>query len=262
VGKNKLARWTEFGAFENVIEPKISDVSGKDHPLKGNWNKMMFKNENPVILELGCGKGEYTVGLASRFHENNYIGIDIKGARMWRGAKTANEQKLQNVAFLRTRIEFINSFFTSDEVDEIWITFPDPHPGGRNSNKRLTSPQQLNSYRLLLKNNGLVHLKTDNTELYNYTKSVVNHNGLESVVSTNDLYSEYSNPLQPDLSSDISKSREQPLPYGVDFVPQEILSIKTHYEKIFLNKGLKINYISFRLEKEKIIEYEPRKAKS
>lgn len=262
MGKNKLARWTEFGAFENVIEPKISDVSGKDHPVKGNWNKTMFKNENPIILELGCGKGEYTVGLATRFRENNYIGIDIKGARMWRGAKSANEQNLQNVAFLRTRIEFINSFFTSDEVDEIWITFPDPHPGGRNSNKRLTSPQQLNSYRQLLKNNGLVHLKTDNAELYNFTKSVVIHNRLESVVSTNDLYSEYSNPVQTKLTSDIYLSNDQSVPEDVNIVPQELLSIKTHYEKIFLNKGLKINYISFRLEKDKIIEYAPRKAKS
>ena len=115
VAKNKLARWTELGAFDNVIQPVIADVSGKDHPVKGHWNKEIFKNDNPVILELGCGKGEYTVGLASGFPENNYIGIDIKGARMWRGAKTAHEKKLPNVAFLRTRIEFINSFFSSDE---------------------------------------------------------------------------------------------------------------------------------------------------
>ena len=179
-----------MGSFDNVIQPTIRDVSGKDHPLKGKWNKELFKNENPVVLELGCGKGEYAVGLATRFPEKNYIGIDIKGARMWRGAKTSNEQKLSNIAFLRTRIEFINSFFIIDEVDEIWITFPDPHPGRSNSNKRLTSPWYLNSYRQFLKNKGIIHLKTDNIELYNYTKTVAGYNDLEIVFSSNDLYSE------------------------------------------------------------------------
>jgi tRNA (guanine-N7-)-methyltransferase len=236
VGKNKLAKWSEFGSFGNVIQPKIGDVFSKDHPSKSNWNKEIFKNENPIILELGCGKGEYTIGLATRFPENNYIGIDIKGARMWRGAKTSNELKLPNVAFLRTRIEFINSFFSTNEVDEIWITFPDPHPGGRNVNKRLTSPWFLNMYRSFLKNNGLVHLKTDNIELFNYTKAVINNNNLEMIFSTNDLYSE-------DLSDNI-------------------LSIRTHYEKLFLTRGLKINYLSFRLDKEKILEDATRKTKS
>ena len=235
MGKNKLARWTELGTFDNVIQPEIGDVFTKDHPVKGRWNKEIFKNENPIILELGCGKGEYTIGLATRFPGNNYIGIDIKGARMWRGAKTANEQNLPNVAFLRTRIEFINSFFSTDEVDEIWITFPDPHPGGRNSNKRLTSPWFLNTYRLFLKNKGSVHLKTDNTELFRYTKTVASNNKLETIFATNDLYSE-------NLSDDI-------------------FSIRTHYEKIFLNEGLNINYLSFRLDKEKIIEDASWKAK-
>jgi tRNA (guanine-N7-)-methyltransferase len=235
VGKNKLARWTELGSYDNVIQPEIEDVSGKDHPIKGRWNQDLFKNGNPITLELGCGKGEYTVGLANNFPQNNFIGIDIKGARMWRGAKTANEQKLPNVAFLRTRIEFINSFFSSDEVDEIWITFPDPHPGGRNSNKRLTSPWFLNSYRLFLKDKGLIHLKTDNKELYDFTCKVLSHNNVETIISTNDLYTE-----------------------KID----NILSIRTHYEKIFLDAGLKINYLSFRLDKEKIIENAPAKAKS
>ena len=234
MGKNKLARWTELGSYDNVIQPEISEVSGKDHPIKGRWKKKLFKNENPIVLELGCGKGEYTIGLANRFPDYNFIGIDIKGARMWRGAKTANEQKLPNVAFLRTRIEFINSFFSTDEVNEIWITFPDPHPGGRNSNKRLTSPLFLNSYRLFLKDKGLVHLKTDNTELYNFTKTVVSYNNLETIFSTNDLYSE-----------------------KID----NMLSIRTHYEKIFLDAGLKINYISFRLNKEKIIQNASAKTK-
>lgn len=235
MGKNKLVRWTELGSYDNVIQPEIEDVSGKDHPIKGRWNQDLFKNGNPITLELGCGKGEYTVGLANNFPHDNFIGIDIKGARMWRGAKTSNEQKLPNVAFLRTRIEFINSFFSSHEVDEIWITFPDPHPGGRNSNKRLTSPWFLNSYRLFLKDKGLIHLKTDNKELYDFTCKVLSHNNVETIISTNDLYTE-----------------------KID----NILSIRTHYEKIFLDAGLKINYLSFRLDKEKIIENAPANAKS
>ena len=235
MGKNKLARWTEFGSYDNVIQPEIGDVSGKDHPIKGRWNQELFRNENPIVLELGCGKGEYTVGLAKSFPDHNFIGIDIKGARMWRGAKTANEQNLPNVAFLRTRIEFINSFFSADEVDEIWITFPDPHPGGRNSNKRLTSPWFLNSYRLFLKDKGLIHLKTDNIELYDFTKKIISINNLETTVSTNDLYSE-----------------------KLDC----ILSIRTHYEKIFLDAGLKINFLSFKLDKEKTIQNASVKAKS
>ena len=227
MGKNKLARWTEFGSYNNVIQPQIEDVAGKDHPIKGRWNSELFKNTNPIVLELGCGKGEYSVGLAEKFPDKNFIGIDIKGARMWRGAKTASEQHLPNVAFLRTRIEFINSFFSPDEVDEIWITFPDPHPGGRNSNKRLTSPWFLNSYRLFLKNKGQIHLKTDNKELYKFTMRTLAYNNLETIFSTIDLYSEQSD---------------------------NILSIKTHYEKIFLTAGMKINYLSFRLEKDKNIE--------
>jgi tRNA (guanine-N7-)-methyltransferase len=236
VGKNKLARWNELDSFDNVIQPEINEVSGKDHPVKGKWNKEVFKNENRVVLELGCGKGEYTVGLATKFPEKNYIGLDIKGARMWRGAKTSNENKLHNVAFLRTRIEFINSFFTTDEVDEIWITFPDPHPGLKNSNKRLTSPWFLNLYRQFLKDKGIVHLKTDNSELYNYTKGVVDYNDLEVIFSTNDLYSEE--------------------------LPDDILSIRTHYENIFLKAGLKINYLTFRINKEKLFEDGTGKAKN
>lgn len=236
MGKNKLARWTELGSYDNVIQPLIGDIAGKDHPIKGKWNLELFKNENPIVLELGCGKGEYTIGLAQNFPSKNFIGIDIKGARMWRGARTSNEQKMTNVAFLRTRIEFIKSFFANDEVDEIWITFPDPHPGGRNSNKRLTSPWFLNSYRYFLKDKGLIHLKTDNSELYDFTNKVIVHNNLDALLSTNDLYSEN--------------------------IVDNILSIRTHYEKIFLDAGLKINYLVFRLDKEKIIENVNVKAKA
>jgi tRNA (guanine-N7-)-methyltransferase len=243
VGKNKLARWNELGTFTNVIQPPIGevlvtwdatgegllplgDVAVKDHPIKGNWNRDIFGNHNPIVLELGCGRGEYTVGLATRFPGKNFTGIDIKGARMWRGAKTSNEQKLTNAAFLRTRIEFISSFFSEDEVDEIWITFPDPHQGARNANKRLTSPWYLKSYSRIMKDKGIIHLKTDNTELYNYTSKEVTSMGLEVACSTDDLYS-------GNLSADI-------------------LSIRTHYEKIFLATGQKIKYLSFRLERDKI----------
>jgi len=227
VGKNKLARWAEMKSFNNVIEPTVEEVYSKDYPLKGNWNKVIFKNENPVILELGCGKGEYTVGLAARFTGNNYIGIDIKGARMWRGSKTAHETGILNASFLRTRIEFIKSFFVSDEVDEIWITFPDPHPKRRDAGKRLTSPFFLNTYRQILKDRGIIHLKTDNKDLWNYTKKIAKRNNLETVISSDNLYS-------GEISNDI-------------------LSIRTHYEESFLKQGIKICYLAFRLEKNKII---------
>ena len=228
MAKHKLARWVELGTFRNVIQPEAGSPLGKEHHIKGKWNKEIFGNDNPVILELGCGKGEYTVGLAERFPNNNYVGIDIKGSRMWRGAKTADDKKLLNTAFLRTRIEFINSFFAEDEVDEMWITFPDPQLENRNSNKRLTCPWFLNKYRSFLKDNGIIHLKTDNPELYNYTKSLVEKNGLEIVSAMGDLYSE-----KPG---------------------DDILSIRTYYESIFLKERHKICYLTFRLDKNRIIE--------
>jgi tRNA (guanine-N7-)-methyltransferase len=249
LGKNKLARWNELKSWTNVIEPEISsvvenrapcdndpdrfpswNVTVKDHPVKGRWKSEIFKNSNPVVLELGCGRGEYTTGLSIRFPGKNFVGVDIKGARLWRGAKTSNELNLQNTAFLRTRIEFINSFFGRDEADEIWITFPDPHPGMRNANKRLTSPWYLNSYRKFVRDNGIIHLKTDNTELFEYTLKVIRNNKLELLASTKDLYAEN--------------------------YPDDILSIKTHYEQIFLSTGLKICYLSFRLPSDKYIRDE------
>ena len=251
MGKNKLARWNEFGSFTNVIQPEIGEVAGKDHPVKGKWNSQIFKNQNPVILELGCGKGEYTVSLARLFPRNNFIGVDIKGARMWRGAKTSNELRMSNVAFLRTRIEFITSFFKADEVDEIWITFPDPHPGARNSNKRLTSPLFLGKYLQFLKENGIVHLKTDNTELYKFTGSVVRNYNLELLISTDDLYSlqPKAQIMNPEITGSLSHPGEP-----VSFF-ENILSIKTHYEKQFLLKGMKITYQAFRLKKENFLNY-------
>ncbi len=213
--------------FSNVIQPGPSGSFGTSHHLKGKWHSEVFGNTNPLVLELGCGRGEYTTGLARRFPGKNFIGIDIKGARMWRGAKTATEENLRNAAFLRTRIEFISSFFAADEVDEIWITFPDPHTGKRNSNKRLTCPWFLNTYRDFVKDNGTIHLKTDNTELFDYTRKLISANNLEIVHSTSDLHSDYHD--------------------------DDILSITTHYEESFLKKGLKINYLSFILKKERVI---------
>jgi len=229
MGKNKLARWNELGSFPNVIQPETAEVAVKDHPVKGKWRNSIFNNQNPVVLELGCGKGEYTVGLGTLFPHNNYIGVDIKGARMWRGAKTSNEMNMNNVAFLRTRIEFIGSFFCENEVDEIWITFPDPHPGAKNSGKRLTSLPFLLRYSHFLKNNSIIHLKTDNVELYRFSLSVIKKYNLELLFSTDNLYN-----TSEETFSD------------------NIMSIKTQYEKQFLLRGMKITYISFRLDKEKI----------
>lgn len=252
MGKNKLARWNEFGSFANVIQPLIGEVAGKDHPVKGNWNSQIFRNNNPIVLELGCGKGEYSTGLAGMFPQNNYIGIDIKGARMWRGAKTSNELKMSNVAFLRTRIEFIDSFFSEDEVDGIWITFPDPHPGARNSNKRLTSPYFLRKYLSFLKENGIVHLKTDNTELYDFTRSVIKNYDLGLLFSTNDLYSENLRNDADYIPDDLGHNHSDPQ----TLFSRNILSIKTHYEKQFLLKGMKITYLSFRMKKDKLLNNE------
>lgn len=250
MGKHKLEQWAELGTFRNVVQPMTGDVIGKDHALKGKWRPEMFMNNNPVVLELCCGKGEYTVGLSAVFPERNFIGIDIKGARMWRGAKTTNQKNSQNAAFLRTRIEFINSFFAENEVDEIWIIFPDPYPGNKNSNKRLTSPWFLNKYTDILKDKGIVHLKTDNLELFRYTQKLVAENNLEVLFSANDLHS---------ISSEekLTLQKIYSINEGIrgDDQIDEILSIKTHYEKMFLQEGLNINYIAFRLDKAKVIAY-------
>jgi tRNA (guanine-N7-)-methyltransferase len=228
VGKDKVARWTEMKSFGNVIEPYIGDVKEADHPVKGKWNPEIFRNSNPLVLELGCGKGEYTVGLAAKYPEKNFIGVDIKGARIWRGAKTAFENNIKNASFLRTRIEFIKSFFSASEVSEIWITFPDPFPKQRMSGRRLTSPQFLNLYSGILCDGGIIHLKTDNTQLYQYTRELVMANRLEIITDNDDLHREGNT--------------------------DEILSIRTHYENLFLREGIKIKYISFRLPKNKKIE--------
>lgn len=225
MGKGKLNKFQENQIFNHVIEPEVKEYVEHNHSLKGKWNTDFFKNTNPLILELGCGKGEYAVGLARMFANKNFIGVDIKGARIWRGAKTSNQENITNIAFLRTRIELINSFFSENEADEIWITFPDPQMKKRRAKKRLTSSGFLTLYQKLLKHNGIIHLKTDSRFLYEYTNEVVKLNKLEIIKNTANLYAEN--------------------------WTDEILSIQTHYEKLHIDDGDTIHYISFYLDKNK-----------
>ena len=221
MGKDKLRRFAENLTFECMIQPDFEEIFHRDHPLKGHWREKFFGNDPPIVLELGCGKGEYTIALAQRDPGRNYIGVDIKGARMWRGAKTATEHQMRNVAFVRTRIEFIGSFFGEDEVDEIWITFPDPQLKTRRAKKRLTSPLFLESYARMLKPEGAINLKTDSQHLYEYTDAVVRRFGLPCEISNRDIY-------------------------GSGFA-DEVLSVKTAYEQMFLERGLPITYTRFSL---------------
>ncbi len=231
-GKQKLVRFEQMKSFPNVVEPALHEIlveekSGKfkDHPLKGKWHADFFKNENPLVLELGCGKGEYSVGMGRKFPNKNFLGIDIKGARMWNGASTALNEGLTNIGFLRTRIDFILSFFQAGEVDEIWLTFPDPQKEGRRERKRLTSPMFIERYRQILKPGGIVHLKTDSPELYDYTMEQVAEHEYGLIQNTEDLYGELLSNLDQDT--------------------QDIMNIKTHYEGIFSAKGFSIKYIKF-----------------
>jgi tRNA (guanine-N7-)-methyltransferase len=235
LGKDKLRRFQELGAFERVFQPRMDEINGKKYHLSGNWKQGVFHNNHPLILELGCGKGEYTIGMAGHFPEKNFIGVDIKGARMWKGAKTSHDEKILNTSFLRTRIELISSFFGPDEIDEIWITFPDPQPTERRKKKRLTGTSFLKLYQEFLVDGGIIHLKTDSELLYRYTLNLAKANNLEILFSTSDLY-----------HSDV-----------VD----DILGIKTYYEQKFLEKGCNINYLKFRLNKNSTlheIQEEPR----
>jgi tRNA (guanine-N7-)-methyltransferase len=189
VAKKKLSRFEELKDYTHVIQPLFKEVFKQDFPLKGNWNHNFFRNNNPLVLELGCGKGEYTTGLAKHFPDKNFIGIDIKGARIWKGARQIFDEQIKNAGFLRTRIDLIESFFQENEVSEIWITFPDPQL--RKARKRLTAPLFLNRYRKFLLPRGIIHLKTDSRELYEYTLETLRYNQCEIVVHTNDLYSNF-----------------------------------------------------------------------
>jgi tRNA (guanine-N7-)-methyltransferase len=220
VGKKKLVRFAEMLAFDNVVHADSDEVLNRRHDLYGRWAWKFFGSAGPIVLELGCGKGEYTIALARLFPGMNFLGVDIKGARIWKGAKYAFENKMQNAGFLRTRIEFISSFFASDEIEQVWLTFPDPQPS--RARKRLTSPAFLNRYRGFLRKGGLVHLKTDNMELYNYTLRVIRANSLELLMSTDDIYHTAPN--------------------------DKLLSIRTYYEQQFLDQGKPIAYLRFRID--------------
>lgn len=220
MGKGKLKKFRENETFRCLVQPATDEVLRCDHPLKGNWGRAMFGNDNPIVLELGCGKGEYTVSLAEKFPEKNYIGIDIKGARLWKGAKYATVNNLPNVAFLRTRVEFIESLFAAGEVSEIWITFADPQE--RKPKKRLTHPLFLERYRKFLAPGGIVHLKTDSRLLHYFTLEMAKVNSLEVIEHNDDIY---------------GSGRAD-----------ELLSIKTFYEQNFLAQGIPITYLAMRID--------------
>lgn len=228
MGKNKLKKFNDLESFSHVFQLSLNEIrNGKEFSMKGKWNELFFKNSQPIVVELGCGKGEYTVGLAQLFPNKNFIGIDIKGARMWTGAKQSIEAGLSNVAFLRTKIEMLTHFFCPNEVSEIWITFPDPQM--KKVNKRLTSTNLLQQYQQLLQPNGLIHLKTDSNFLYSYTCEMVKANGYTITFNTNDLYNTTGN--------------------------DPILTIKTYYEQQWLARAIPIKYLTFELAKrEQFIE--------
>lgn len=222
MGKNKLKKFAEMREFACVLQYPREELIKNGFPHRGLWNADFFKREAPIVVELGCGKGEYTVGLAKSDSERNYIGVDIKGARMWRGAKTVEEEELANAAFLRAEIENIDKFFVPGEVEELWITFPDPQM--QKTRKRLTSTRFLNLYRRMLGDNGIVNLKTDSPFLYEYTRRLVELNGFEVLMNTDDLY---------------GSGNADP-----------VSSIKTFYEQQWLSRGKKIKLLSFRLPAE------------
>lgn len=230
MSKGKLAKFADMAKYENVFQYPYSVVENVPFEMRGHWNEEYFHNDNPIVLELGCGKGEYTVGLAKLFPNVNFIGVDIKGARMWTGATQAINEGLKNVAFLRTNIEIIERFFSEDEVQEIWLTFSDPQM--KNPRKRLTSTYFMNRYRKFLKDGGLVHLKTDSNFLFTYTTYMVERNKLPLLVRTEDLYHTA----------------------GFDEQTNTILNIQTYYESMWIERGLNIKYMKFELPREGALE--------
>ena len=223
MAKGKLAKFADMERYENVFQYPYSVVENVPFEMKGRWREDYFHNDNPIVLELGCGKGEYTVGLAKLFPDINFIGVDIKGARMWTGATQAIKENLRNVAFLRTNIEVIDRFFAEDEVQEIWLTFSDPQM--KNARKRLTSTYFMNRYRRFLNDGGLIHLKTDSNFLFTYTPYMVERNSLPVLLRTEDLYHTE----------------------GIDEETSNILAIQTYYESMWIERGLNIKYMKFRL---------------
>lgn len=219
--KNKLKRFRENETFNNVIQPTRAEVE-EGFSLKGKWSEF-FKNDNPIVLELGCGKGEYSVGLARRYPEKNFVGIDIKGARFWRGAKTALEEGLNNVAFVRTQIELVDLIFAKHEVSEIWITFPDPQIKYKRTKHRMTNSVFLDRYKTVLKEDGIMHLKTDSEFMHGYTLGLLHGEGHEVLYAHHDVYSN-------------------------EYSPKEVTEIQTFYENQYLEKGKAITYIRFKLK--------------
>ena len=219
--KNKLKRFKENEIFHNVIQPDRDELEKDLFYLKGSWNKLYFKNDKPIVLELGCGKGEYTIHLANLNPQKNFIGIDIKGARFWRGAKTALEDKMNNVAFVRAQIELIDRLFAAQEVKEIWITFPDPQIKYKRTKHRLTNPSFLEHYQNILFTEGFVHLKTDSEFLHGYTLGVLNDDKYEVCYAHHDIYNN-------------------------SYAPEQAISVQTFYEKMYLDQNKPISYIKFK----------------
>lgn len=220
MGKNKLKKFAEMDTLSMVFQYPFSRLASEGFPMRGKWKSDFFGNDNPIVLELGCGKGEYTVGMARQCRDRNFIGIDIKGARMWSGACAARDEGLANVAFVRTSIELLDRFFAPGEVDEIWITFPDPQM--KKATKRLTGTRFIDLYRRVCSADAVLNLKTDSPFLYAYTCMMAEHNGIEMLCNIDDLYATID-------SSD------------------PILNIRTHYERQWLDRGLTIKYVRFRL---------------
>ena len=223
MAKRKLQRFAENATFTHFFQPVWEELI-KGFPLRGKWNSDFFKNANPIVIEMGCGKGEYTVDLSDKYPDRNFIGIDKKGARMWRGAKTSNEENRKNVAFVRTRAENICKVFGENEIDEIWITFPEPQPNSPRHSKRFTSPEFVARYRQLLKPGGIIHLKTDSDLFYSYTLEIIKAGGHELLYNNSNLYENSSDPEVKD-----------------------VVEVQTHYEKMWLSQGLTIKYLRFRL---------------
>lgn len=221
--KNKLKRFKENETFFNVYQPNREELTDNTFALKGNWNNEVFKNNNPIVLELGCGKGEYSVELARRFPNKNFIGVDIKGSRFWRGAKTAVEENLNNVAFLRTQIELIEHCFAANEVDEIWITFPDPQIKYKRTKHRLTNQEFLSRYKNILKPNGVVNLKTDSEFMHGYTLGLLHGAGHTVLYANHNVYKN-------------------------EGAPEVVTAIQTFYESQYLEQNKPITYIQFQIK--------------
>ena len=232
MGKGKLAKFADMASYENVFQYPYSGVEHVPFEMQGHWREQYFHNDHPIVLELGCGKGEYTVELAKLYPDTNFIGVDIKGARMWTGATQALKEGLKNVAFLRTNIEIIERFFSEDEVQEIWLTFSDPQM--KNPRKRLTSTYFMERYRKFLIDGGIIHLKTDSNFLFTYTTYMVEHNHLPIEYRTEDLYGNHN------FQSSIFNS--------------QLLTIQTYYESMWIARGLNIKYMKWQLPRTGSIE--------